>query len=115
MAGSTSHPNSEEPPLPPKAKSIVQDQLRRARWMTTTSYKLLLAESETPRTQAFDELVTDGSMSAQERVFLDNPDGEQYWPRAKHLVTENIWKSHFAIAYQRNMPADRRSVRLPLT
>lgn len=72
-------------PTPPlKAKSIVQDYLRRARWMTTTGYKLLLAESETPHAQALDELVADGAMSSRERAFLDSPGGEQYWPRAKH-------------------------------
>jgi hypothetical protein len=69
--------------LPEDAKVIVDDLLKRARWMTTTGYKLLLAMDPTPRDQTLDGLVSSGAMAEKERAFLDSPEGEEIWPRAR--------------------------------
>ena len=69
---------------PKNAKKLIMEIARRARWMTETGYQLLLADSATPRDEALDELVASGAMTADERAFLDSPEGERFWPRAKH-------------------------------
>lgn len=69
---------------PEDAKTIIGDFLKRARWMTTTGYKLLLAMDPTPRDQGLDELVASGAMTRDERAFLDTPEGEAFWPCPKH-------------------------------
>lgn len=69
---------------PEDAEVIIGEFMKRARWITTTGYKLLLAQDPTPRDQALDELVESGAMTENERVFLDSPEGEEMWPRPKH-------------------------------
>lgn len=69
---------------PEDAKTIIGDFLKRARWMATTGYKLLLAMDPTPRDQGLDELVASGAMTRDERAFLDTPEGEVFWPCPKH-------------------------------
>lgn len=69
---------------PEDAETIIGEFLKRARWMTTTGYKLMLAMDPTPREESLDGLVASVAMSQEERSFLDSPEGEHIWPRPKH-------------------------------
>ena len=63
---------------------IVDHHLKRAQWFITTGYLHLLAESPETREESLDALTASGSMSEAERLFLDTPAGEKFWPKPKH-------------------------------